>query len=223
MTGVVEAETRAAIEALAKTYAVSRETGARLGVLVQELRRWQKVKNLVGPSTLDNVWTRHVADSLQLFEVASDARRWLDLGSGAGFPGIVIGILLAEQGGGSIDLVESNGRKCAFLRHAIRATGARATVHEKRIEDVVPTLLGENIEVVTARALAPLADLLRMSKDLLRNGAIGVFPKGQDWEHELTQVPKSWRINLDTYPSRIEPRSRILVVRELHEGDASHD
>lgn len=223
MTGVVEAETQVAIEALARTYAVSRETGTRLGVLVQELRRWQKVKNLVGPSTLDNVWTRHIADSLQLFELASDARRWLDLGSGAGFPGIVIGILLAERGGGSISLVESNGRKCAFLRHAIRATGARATVHEKRIEDVVPALLGENIEVVTARALAPLADLLRMSKDLLRNGTIGVFPKGQDWEHELTQVPKSWRIALDTYPSRIEPRSRILVVRELHEGDASHD
>lgn len=223
MTGVVEAETQVAIEALARTYAVSRETGTRLGVLVQELRRWQKVKNLVGPSTLDNVWTRHIADSLQLFELASDARRWLDLGSGAGFPGIVIGILLAERGEGSISLVESNGRKCAFLRHAIRATGARATVHEKRIEDVVPALLGENIEVVTARALAPLADLLRMSKDLLRNGTIGVFPKGQDWEHELTQVPKSWRIALDTYPSRIEPRSRILVVRELHEGDASHD
>ncbi|MGV6871472.1 16S rRNA (guanine(527)-N(7))-methyltransferase RsmG [Pseudochelatococcus sp. B33] len=216
-------EPQAILETLAQTYSVSRETCDRLAILVQELRRWQKVKNLVGPSTLNDVWTRHVADSLQLFDVAPDARRWLDLGSGAGFPGIVLGILLAERGHGRIDLVESNGRKCAFLRHAIRATGARAVVHERRIEDVIPLLVTEKIEVVTARALAPLADLLTMSKDLLRIGAIGVFPKGQDWEIELTQVPKSWRITLDTYPSKIESRSRILVVREFHEGDANHD
>lgn len=223
MTETADRETRDALEELARTYGVSRETGDRLAVLVQELRRWQKVKNLVGQSTLDSVWTRHVADSLQLFDCAPEASRWVDLGSGAGFPGIVIGILLAERGQGRIALVESNGRKCAFLRHAIRATGARAVVHEKRIEDAIPLLLGDNIEVVTARALAPLVDLLRMSKELLRNGAIAVFPKGQEWETELTQLPKSWRIKLDTYPSRIEARSRILVVREFREDDSSHD
>ncbi|MBB3811035.1 16S rRNA (guanine(527)-N(7))-methyltransferase RsmG [Pseudochelatococcus contaminans] len=204
-------------------YPVSRETCDRLVALVQELHRWQKVKNLVGPSTLDDVWTRHILDSLQLFSIAPEAQRWVDMGSGAGFPGLVIGLLLAERGEGNIHLIESNGRKCAFQRHAIRVTGARAIVHDKRIESVVPALLNENIEVVTARALAPLTDLLDLSKDLLRNGAIGVFPKGQDWESELTKVPKSWKLTLDHYPSKIESRSRILVVREFHEGDTDHE
>lgn len=213
----------AARQVLERDFSVSRETWDRLAVLVHELRRWQKVKNLVGPSTLNDVWSRHIADSLQLFSMAPDARRWIDLGSGAGFPGIVLGILLAERGEGHIDLVESNSRKCAFLRHAIRVTGARAAVHDERIEDVIPRLSTEGIEVVTARALAPLADLVRMSKELLRNGAIAVFPKGQDWETELTQMPKSWKITMDTYPSKIESRGRILVVRTFHEGDANHE
>lgn len=216
-------DTSKAIALLSRTYSVSRETGERLALLVHELRRWQKVKNLVGPSTLEHVWTRHIADSLQLFDIAPSATRWLDLGSGAGFPGVVIGVLLAESGTGCIDLVESNGRKCAFLRHAIRVTGARAVVHEKRVEDIVPLLKTEKIEAVTARALASFSDLLCMSKDLLRNGAIGVFPKGRDWEIELTQIPKSWRIKVDTYPSKIESCSRILVVREFREDDSSHE
>ncbi|MGI6246182.1 MAG: 16S rRNA (guanine(527)-N(7))-methyltransferase RsmG [Pseudochelatococcus sp.] len=212
---------RGKAEALAPFF-VSRETSDRLTILVHELRRWQTIKNLVGPGTLDDIWTRHVADSLQLFRCAPETRNWLDLGSGAGFPGVVLGILLREHGEGQIDLVESNGRKCAFLRHAIRATGASAKVHQGRIADILPMMKAGQIEVVTARALAPLHDLLSMAKDLLRSGATGVFPKGQDWEAELTEARKYWRITVDVQPSLIDSRGRILVVRELQEVDGDH-
>src|SRR5918998_4705045 len=136
---------------------VSRETLRRLNILAEELRRWQQVKNLVGPKTLDALWTRHIADSLQLLDLAPDARTWVDLGSGAGFPGLVLGIAALERDGMRVDLVESNGRKCAFLRHVVRVTGAPVTVHEARVEAVIGRLKGA--DVVTARALAPLNQL----------------------------------------------------------------
>src|SRR3712207_4700587 len=105
-------------ESVLAAYDVSRETSARLDILVNELARWQRIKNLVGPSTLPEAWTRHVGDSLQLLAAESQARRWLDLGSGAGFPGLVIAAALAGTPGAEVHLVESNSRKCAFLRHA---------------------------------------------------------------------------------------------------------
>ena len=190
---------------------VSRETEERLAILVAELERWQRAKNLVSTATLDEVWTRHIADSLQLFDHAPEARRWLDLGSGGGFPGLVLGIRLAEVGG-HIDLVESNARKCAFLRHAARLTGAAVTVHAARIEDAMPQFLGK-VDVVTARALAPLPLLLDWCKDLLRTGVIGVFPKGQHLDAELTEASKYWKIQASTFPSVTDSAARILVIR----------
>lgn len=190
---------------------VSRETEERLAILVAELERWQKAKNLVSNATMDEVWTRHIADSLQLFDLAPEARRWLDLGSGGGFPGLVLGIRLAETGG-HIDLVESNARKCAFLRHAARLTGAPVTVHNARIEAVMPQFLGK-VEAVTARALAPLPLLLDWCKDLLRTGVIGVFPKGQYLDAELTEASKYWKIQASTFPSVTDSAARILVIR----------
>ncbi|MDU0343256.1 16S rRNA (guanine(527)-N(7))-methyltransferase RsmG [Bosea rubneri] len=190
---------------------VSRETEERLVVLVAELERWQRAKNLVSTATLDEVWTRHIADSLQLFDHAPEARRWLDLGSGGGFPGLVLGIRLAEIGG-HIDLVESNARKCAFLRHAARLTGAAVTVHAARIEDAMPQFLGK-VDVVTARALAPLPLLLDWCKELLRTGVIGVFPKGQHLDAELTDASKYWKIQASTFPSVTDSAARILVIR----------
>ena len=190
---------------------VSRETEERLAVLVAELERWQRAKNLVSTATLDEVWTRHIADSLQLFDHAPEARRWLDLGSGGGFPGLVLGIRLAEVGG-HIDLVESNARKCAFLRHAARLTGAAVTVHAARIEDAMPQFLGK-VDVVTARALASLPLLLDWCKDLLRTGVIGVFPKGQHLDAELTDASKYWKIQASTFPSVTDSAARILVIR----------
>lgn len=191
---------------------VSRETEERLAILVVELERWQKAKNLVSNATMDEVWTRHIADSLQLFDLAPEARRWLDLGSGGGFPGLVLGIRLAETGG-HIDLVESNARKCAFLRHAARLTGAPVTVHNARIEAVMPQFLGK-VEAVTARALAPLPLLLDWCKDLLRTGVIGVFPKGQYLDAELTEASKYWKIQASTFPSVTDSAARILVIRD---------
>lgn len=190
---------------------VSRETEERLAILVAELERWQRAKNLVSTATLDEVWTRHIADSLQLFDHAPEARRWLDLGSGGGFPGLVLGIRLAEVGG-HIDLVESNARKCAFLRHAARLTGAAVTVHAARIEDAMPQFLGK-VDVVTARALASLPLLLDWCKELLRTGVIGVFPKGQHLDAELTEASKYWNIQASTFPSVTDSAARILVIR----------
>lgn len=189
---------------------VSRETEERLAILVTELKRWQQAKNLVSGATLDEVWTRHVADSLQLLGHAPQAQRWLDLGSGGGFPGLVLGIQLAELGG-HIDLVESNARKCAFLRHAARLTGAPVTVHNARIEDVVDSFAGK-VEAVTARALAPLPLLLDWCKELLRTGVTGVFPKGQHLEAELTAAAKYWKIQATTFPSVTDSAAAILVI-----------
>jgi 16S rRNA (guanine527-N7)-methyltransferase len=195
---------------------VSRETAERLATLVDELRRWQSVKNLVGRGTLDRVWTRHIADSAQLLEQAPGARTWLDLGSGAGFPGLVLAILLRDEPGAEVHLVESNGRKCAFLRHAARITGAAAVVHEARLETVVPQFVGR-IEVVTARALAPLADLIAWTRPLLQNGAVGLFPKGREAEAELTEAAESLTFAAQVKPSRTSSDGRILRIEGLRE------
>ncbi len=190
---------------------VSRETGARLDTYVAELARWQTVKNLVGPSTLSEIWARHVDDCLQIVDLAPDgARRWLDLGSGAGLPGLIVAI--AGPQGTQVDLVESNGRKCAFLRAAARATGAPVRVHQARLESVIPGLSGK-VDVVTARALAPLKDLIAWCDPLWRSGTVGLFMKGQDVESELTEASKSWMIQYDLIPSRSDPKGRIVRVR----------
>lgn len=194
---------------------VSRETTEKLDLLVAELKRWQAAKNLVSGATLDSVWTRHIADSLQIFDLAGDQRRWLDLGSGGGFPGLVLGIRLTETGG-TIDLVESNARKCAFLRHVARITEAPIRVHAARIEDVIAGFTGQ-VDVVTARALAPLPQLLGWCKELLRTGTLGLFPKGQQLDAELTDSSRYWRIEASTVPSLTEASARILMVRSAEQ------
>ncbi|WP_293798524.1 16S rRNA (guanine(527)-N(7))-methyltransferase RsmG [uncultured Bosea sp.] len=191
---------------------VSRETEERLALLVTELGRWQAAKNLVSSATLADVWTRHIADSLQIFGLGEGRERWLDLGSGGGFPGLVIGICLAEQGKGQIDLVESNARKCAFLRHAARVTGAPVKVHAARIEDVIGDFTGK-VDVVTARALAPLPRLLDWCEELLRTGTLGLFPKGQHLDAELTDSARYWKIQATTVSSVTDDAARILMVR----------
>jgi 16S rRNA (guanine527-N7)-methyltransferase len=190
---------------------VSRETGDKLAQLAAELRRWQAIKNLVSSSTLDDVWSRHIADSLQLARLAPEARMWVDLGSGAGFPGIVVALAISNRPGAHVHLVESNGRKCAFLRHAARLTGAPVTVHEARVEAVVADFAG-TVDVVTARAVAPLAQLLSWSQELLKSGAVGLFPKGRDAVAELTEAEKSWRFKAELLPSRTDSEARIVRV-----------
>jgi 16S rRNA (guanine527-N7)-methyltransferase len=190
---------------------VSRETWERLDRFVALLLKWQKTTNLVAASTLPTLWTRHVADSLQLIRLAPVSRRWIDNGAGAGFPGLVIACALAETG--QVHLVESNQKKAAFLREATRLLSLPAIVHAQRIEDFVAGTV-EPFDVVTARALAPLDRLLEYASPLLKKGAIGVFPKGQDVEVELTQAAKSWNIEFELVPSLTDAQARIVIVRD---------
>ena len=147
----------------------------------------------IAPSTEPVLWTRHIADSLQLLALAPNARVWADLGSGAGFPGLVIACALADSPGAVVHLVESNTKKIAFLREAVRAVGAPAIVHALRVADFVKKAPA-SIEVVTARAFAPLPDLLAAAYPLLKTGAVGLFPKGQGVGAELTEAAKCWKI-----------------------------
>ena len=172
---------------------VSRETEARLDRFVELLLQWQAKTNLVAPSTLPHLWTRHIADSLQLLTLAPSAKVWVDLGSGGGFPGVVLACALADTSGAVVHLVERNARKAAFLREALRVAGARGVVHGKRIEDIVDSLAGP-IDCVTARALAPLHQLIGFAEPLARRGAKAFFLKGQDVGAELTEATKYWNI-----------------------------
>lgn len=193
---------------------VSRETSQRLDRLVELLLLWQQKQNLIARSTVPHLWTRHIADSLQLLALAPNARIWVDLGSGAGFPGLVIACALAESPGAAVHLVESNSKKAAFLREAVRVTGAPATVHGERIENFLTKFRGP-ADAVTARALAPLKLLLDHSVSLLTSGAIGLFPKGQGVEAELTEAAKYWNIKVNLAPSRTDPKGRIVVVDSI--------
>ena len=198
---------------------VSRETVQRLDRFVGLLRQWQRRINLIAPSTEAKLWTRHIADSLQLVALAPNARSWVDLGSGAGFPGLVIACALADAPGARVHLVESNAKKAAFLREAARLTGAPATVHAERIADFAAHA-PKRIDVVTARALAPLADLLAEAYPLLKKGALGLFPKGQDVGAELTEAAKYWQMEASLLPSRTDSRARIVVVRAIERKPA---
>ncbi len=167
--------------------------------------------NLIAASTESKIWTRHVADSLQLLALAPKARIWIDLGSGAGFPGLVIACALADSPGAQVHLIESSGKKAAFLRAAAAAAGAPATVHGMRIEDFVISFT-QRAEVVTARALAPLSRLLDLAYPLLKKGATGLFLKGQDVDAELTQAAKCWNVQARLVPSRTDPKASIVIV-----------
>ena len=193
---------------------VSRETAARLDRFVALLLQWQAKTNLIAPSTVSTIWTRHIADSLQLLALAPDAKCWVDLGAGAGFPGLVIACALANTVGARVHLVESNAKKAAFLRQAARQIGAPALAHVVRIEDFVKNFK-ERPDVVTARALAPLEVLLELAGPILKTGAKGLFPKGQDVDAELTQASKCWSMDVELVPSKTNSRARIVVVRGL--------
>ena len=191
---------------------VSRETWSRLDRLVTLVVERQQHMNIIAPSTIPQIWTRHVADSLQLLPLAPGALRWVDLGSGAGFPGLAIACALTGTPGAEVHLVESTQKKAAFLSEATRELGLPVVVHPIRIEDFA----AKNqirFDVVTARALAPLPKLLGYAIPLLKTGAVGLFPKGQDVEAELTEASKYWNIRAELVPSTTDPRGRIVVLR----------
>ncbi|MBR0692477.1 16S rRNA (guanine(527)-N(7))-methyltransferase RsmG [Bradyrhizobium lablabi] len=180
---------------------VRNETEARLERYVALLLEWQAKTNLVAPSTLPNLWTRHISDSLQLLNHAPSAKSWVDLGSGGGFPGIVLACALAETPGASVHLVERIAKKAAFLREAIRVTRSPGTVHLADIGDIVDRIT-DPIDCVTARALAPLHQLIGFAEPWVRKGAKALFLKGQDVEAELTEATKYWKIEPELHASR---------------------
>lgn len=194
---------------------VSRETLARLEQFVDLLLLWQQKMNLIAPSTIPFIWTRHVADSLQLLDHAPDAKTWLDFGSGGGFPAIPIACALAERTGSMVHLVESNGKKAAFLREAVRVTGVRAQVHLERAEKFSLSPV-ESVDVVTARALSPLKLLCDQAFPWIEKGAIALFPKGQDIDAELTEATKYWTIEAEVAPSKTSAAGCIVIVRHLY-------
>jgi 16S rRNA (guanine527-N7)-methyltransferase len=190
---------------------VSRETLERLDRFVAELLSWQQRMNLIASSTVPILWTRHIADSLQLLPLAPAAKTWADFGSGAGFPGLVLACALADTPGTIVHLVESSTKKAAFLRDAARVTAAPAVIHAVRVVDFVNNH-SSPIEVVTARALAPLSKLLAEAYPLLKTGTVALFPKGQDVEVELTDAAKYWNIQSTLVPSLTDPRARIVNI-----------
>jgi 16S rRNA (guanine527-N7)-methyltransferase len=197
---------------------VSRETSGRLDRFVELLLEWQRHTNLIAPSTEPTLWTRHIADSLQLLRLAPEARTgsqiWVDLGSGGGFPGLVIACALADRKGTVVHLVESIGKKATFLREAARATGAPVEIHAMRVADFAKRA-PRQIDVVTARALAPLPKLLAEAYPLLKRGVRGLFPKGQDVGTELTEAAKCWNIRSTLAQSLTDPRSQIVIVESI--------
>lgn len=189
----------------------------RLEIYAALIHKWQKAINLVAPKTLPDLWSRHFLDSAQLLEHApKDTTRWLDLGSGGGFPGLVIAALSDAH----VHLVESDQRKSAFLREAARAMNVSATVHVKRIEAVDPAQLHQAMggvpQVISARALAPLHELIGLARPLAGPDTVCLFPKGRTAEDELTEARRYWRIPAaETLPSRTDPEASILRLRGM--------
>jgi 16S rRNA (guanine527-N7)-methyltransferase len=179
---------------------VSRETESRLEAYADLLVQWQAKTNLVASSTLPNLWTRHISDSLQLLPLAAGAKIWIDLGSGGGFPGVVLACALADTPGAMVHLVERNAKKAAFLREALRITGAAGTVHLADIGNSVDSVPSP-VDCVTARAVAPLHQLVGFAAPLLGKGAKALFLKGQDVEAELTEATKYWKLTPRLHPS----------------------
>ena len=197
----------------ARTLGVSRETFERLQTYAALLEKWNPRINLVAKSTLPGLWARHFRDSLQVFRLLSHpAAHWADLGSGGGFPGLVVAIAAAEAGNPArVTLVESDQRKATFLRTVLRETGVQATVIADRIETVPP--LGADI--LSARALADLETLLGFAARHLAPGGICLFPKGKNWNSELQSARKAWHFSYDATPSETESQAVILTIRGL--------
>jgi 16S rRNA (guanine527-N7)-methyltransferase len=199
---------------------VSQETAARLDRYVALLLEWQAKTNLVAASTLPHLWTRHISDSVQLLALASSARIWVDLGSGGGFPGVVLACALAEIPDTMIHLVERNAKKAAFLREALRVTNSPGTVHLADIGDSVDRIAGP-VDCVTARAVAPLHQLIGFAAPWVSRGAKALFLKGQDVEAELTEATKYWNIRPLLHSSRTGGQGWIVELDHIERRNSS--
>ena len=203
---------------LLKVKTVSRETYDRLTVFHNLLYQWQKRINLIAPSTINEIWQRHILDSVHICTVAGPVDSVIDIGSGAGFPGLVQAILFAERGNGTVELIESSGKKCAFLNAVVRDTkireaGVSVKVHNGRIENILPNL--ERPDVVSARALASLDDLLRLTESCLSQGVVGLFPKGREHLSEIEQAQKNWNFESHITDSPYSTGSVVIKIADL--------
>ncbi|HEY7747712.1 MAG TPA: 16S rRNA (guanine(527)-N(7))-methyltransferase RsmG [Aestuariivirgaceae bacterium] len=197
---------------------VSRESQARLKLYADLLRRWNAQINLVSQDSVANLWERHVADALQLRPYIEPARTIIDLGAGAGLPGLVLGLAYPEY---QVMLIESNGKKASFLREVARQARISVKVIQDRIERVDSDPYRSSNPVITARAVAPLRQLLELALPFLSSGR-GLFHKGRDVGRELTEATKTWIIQYIRHPSMIDPSGailEILEVRRSHEPD----
>ena len=197
------------------TFNVSRETMDRLATYEALLKQWQQAVNLISPKTLDHIWARHFADSAQLLLLASQRKRWLDLGSGAGFPGLVLAILVADQPDARVQLIESDSRKCAFLREVARQTSTPVEIHNARVESTASQLKVGKVDVVTARALAPLGKLLGLAAPFLDAETLGLFPKGRDVAQEIETAEQVWRFRYELVQSLSDHDGRIAVITDF--------
>lgn len=192
---------------------VSRETLEDLFAFETLFRKWSKAINLASPSTLDQLWERHILDSAQLYRLAPDAKVWLDLGSGGGFPGVVLAIFLKQSVGSRINLVESNSKKAAFLRTAIGQASAPGTVHAARIDAVWQKIATP--EIITARALASLKELFVLAEPWLIGGATALFQKGRDYRREIDETRDDWTFDLVEHRSVVDKDSVVLQISNL--------
>ena len=202
-------------EGFAEAFKVARETIHRLTRYAELLNHWQKAINLVGPSTLRDLWSRHFADSAQLRSLAPDARLWLDLGSGAGFPGLVVAILQTGTPDFRMHLVESNHKKCAFLAEVVRATEAPVDIHAMRIEELAERAQSLRPDVVSARALAPLPRLFELAAPFFGEGSRGLFLKGREAESEIEAAGPGWAFDARLHASLTAKDAGIVEVTGL--------
>jgi 16S rRNA (guanine527-N7)-methyltransferase len=189
------------------------ERMADLAVFLDRLTEANAVMNLVGPDSLPDFWNRHAFDSAQLLDLAPEARTWADLGAGAGFPGVVLAILLKGRADAHVWLIDSLQKRCRFLQTVVDELDLPATVVWGRAEEQEI-----KVDVVTARAVAPLEKLLGYAQPYLKFGAQGLFLKGEKAEAELQEARKVWQVDADLSVSRSDPRGRILTVRTLRRG-----
>ena len=191
---------------------VSRETLDQLTLFASIVEKWTPKINLISKASVPNIWQRHIEDSMQLYSLAPAVDSWVDLGSGGGFPAIVVALLANQDGRNTkFTLVESDQRKCAFLRTAIRELDLKADVLNDRIENIAPL----EADVVSARALADLSTLIGLARRHLRPDGIAIFPKGRSWKSEDTKARLSWKYVNEAIPSRTDSSAAILKIKEI--------
>ena len=207
-------------EAFAETFKVSHETIHSLERYAELLEHWQKTTNLVATSTIPGVWSRHMADSAQLSGLAPNARLWLDLGSGGGFPGLVVAFLRRGDPDFRMHLVESNKKKCAFLGEVVRSLKAPVDIHAMRIEQFAENAQSLVPDVVSARALAPLPRLLELAEPFLREETRGMFLKGRETDAEIKAAEDRWRFDCALHPSLTAGDAWVVEITNLRRREA---